>query len=79
MAWDSVHLFECATRVHYGAGSLAGLPGHLSDLSLQSVVLVSDQGLLAADTVERVEVGADGLINPARADISLDHQALHVF
>ena len=26
MAWDSVHLFECPTRVHYGAGAIAGLP-----------------------------------------------------
>jgi alcohol dehydrogenase class IV len=54
MAWDSVHLFECPTRVHYGAGAIAGLPGHLAELGLGSVVLVSDKGLLAAGTVERV-------------------------
>jgi alcohol dehydrogenase class IV len=54
VAWDSVHLFECPTRVHYGAGALAGLPAHLSELGLRSVVLVSDKGLLAAGTVDRV-------------------------
>jgi alcohol dehydrogenase class IV len=54
VAWDSPHLFECPTRVHYGAGSIAGLPGHLAGLGLERVVLVSDRGLLAAGTVERV-------------------------
>jgi alcohol dehydrogenase class IV len=54
VAWDSVHLFECPTRVHYGAGAIAGLPAHLAELGLRSVVLVSDPGLLAAGTVDRV-------------------------
>ena len=54
MAWDSVHLFECPTRVHYGAGAIAGLPAHLADLGLERVVLVSDAGLRAAGTVDRV-------------------------
>lgn len=54
MAWDSVHLFECPTRVHYGTGAIAGLPDHLTGLALRSVVLVSDAGLLAAGTVDRV-------------------------
>jgi alcohol dehydrogenase class IV len=44
----------CPTQVHYGAGAIAGLPGHLAELGLQSVVLVSDEGLLAAGAVERV-------------------------
>ena len=35
MAWDSVHLFECPTRVHYGAGAIAGLPAHLAELGLR--------------------------------------------
>jgi alcohol dehydrogenase class IV len=54
VAWDSVHLFECPTRVHYGPGAIAGLPAHLADLRLKRVVLVSDSGLLAAGTVDRV-------------------------
>jgi alcohol dehydrogenase class IV len=54
LAWDSVHLFECPTRIHYGAGAIAGLPGYLAELGLQAVVLVSDKGLLAAGTVDRV-------------------------
>jgi alcohol dehydrogenase class IV len=54
MAWDSVHLFECPTRVHYGAGAIAGLPERLAEIGLRSVVLVSDRGLLAAGTVDRV-------------------------
>ena len=54
MAWDSPHLFECPTRVHYGAGAIAGLPAQLAELGLARVVLVSDQGLLGAGTVERV-------------------------
>jgi alcohol dehydrogenase len=60
MAWDSVHLFECPTRVHYGAGAIAGLPGHLAELGLRSVVLVSDKGLLGAGTVDRVRDLAEG-------------------
>ncbi len=54
MAWDSVHLFECPTRVHYGPGAIAGLPAHLAELGLERIVLVSDRGLLAAGTVDRV-------------------------
>ncbi len=54
MAWDSVHLFECPTRVHYGRGALAGLPAQLAELGLARVVLVSDKGLLGAGTVARV-------------------------
>jgi alcohol dehydrogenase class IV len=54
MAWDSVHLFECPTRVHYGSGAIADLPAHLAELGMHGVVLVSDKGLLAAGTVDRV-------------------------
>src|SRR4051812_21865446 len=59
MAWDSVHLFECPTRVYYGAGAIAGLPAQLAELALGSVVLVSDQGLLGAGTVDRVRALAE--------------------
>jgi alcohol dehydrogenase len=59
MAWDSVHLFECPTRVYYGTGAIAGLPAHLAELGLESVVLVSDKGLLGAGTVERVRALAE--------------------
>ena len=54
MAWDSVHLFECPTRVFFGSGAVAGLPDHLAELGCRRVVLVSDAGLLAAGAVERI-------------------------
>ncbi len=54
MPWDGVHRFECPTRVYYGAGAIAGLPERLAEAGLRSVVLVSDRGLLAAGTVDRV-------------------------
>ena len=59
MAWDSVHLFECPTRVHYGAGAIAGLPGAPGRARPALVVLVSDKGLLGAGTVDRVRELAD--------------------
>ncbi|MDX6621240.1 MAG: alcohol dehydrogenase [Gaiellales bacterium] len=54
MPWDGVHLFECPTRVYYGAGAVAGLPERIAEAGLRSIMLVSDRGLLAAGTVERV-------------------------
>ena len=54
MAWDSVHPFECPTRVFFGAGAVDALAGHLGELGCRRVALVSDRGLAAAGTVERV-------------------------
>jgi alcohol dehydrogenase class IV len=60
VASDAVHLFECPTRVCYGAGAIAGLPERLAETGLRSVVLVSDEGLLAAGAVDRVSEIATG-------------------
>ena len=60
MAWDAVHLFECPTRVFFGAGAIDALPAHLGELGCRKVVLVSDRGLAAAGTVERVSALAVG-------------------
>lgn len=54
MAWDAVHLFECPTRVFYGAGASAGIGDHLQALGVGRVVLVSDRGVAGAGLVDRV-------------------------
>ena len=54
MAWDSVHPFECPTRLYYGFGAAAGLGERLRELAVTRAVLVSDPGVEAAGTVERV-------------------------
>ena len=48
MAWDSVHPFECPTRVYYGFGAAAGLGERLRELGVTRAVLVSDPGVEAA-------------------------------
>ena len=54
MAWDSVHLFECPTRIFYGWGGAVDAGERLRELAVRRAVLVSDAGLRAAGTVERV-------------------------
>ena len=54
MAWDSVHPFECPTRLYYGFGAASGLGERLRELAVTRAVLVSDPGVEAAGTVERV-------------------------
>lgn len=54
MAWDSIHAFECPTRVFFGAGAVNELPVQLRALDAKRVVLVSDRGLLAAGAVDRI-------------------------
>lgn len=54
MAWDSVHLFECPTRVFYGWGAAAQAGERLRELGVRRVLLVSDAGLRAAGAVDRV-------------------------
>jgi alcohol dehydrogenase class IV len=54
MAWDSVHLFECPTRVFYGRGASAGAGGRLRELGVERPLVVSDPGVAAAGIVDRV-------------------------
>ena len=54
MAWDSVHLFECPTRIFYGWGGAVGAGERLRELGVRRSVLVSDAGLRTAGTIERV-------------------------
>jgi alcohol dehydrogenase len=54
MAWDSVHLFECPTRIFYGSGGSAQTGERLRELGVRRAVLVSDAGLRSAGTVDRV-------------------------
>ena len=54
MAWDSVHLFECPTRVHYGFGASARAGEILRELGVSRALLVSDPGVEAAGVVDRV-------------------------
>ncbi len=73
MAWESVHLFECPTRVYYGRGAVQTLPDRLGELGLRRLVLVSDHGLEAAGAVERVAAiaragGAEVLTYTATAE-----------
>src|SRR3954465_10572618 len=54
MAWDSVHLFHCPTRVLYGRGASGQVGAELAGLGVTRVLLVSDRGLEAAGTVAAV-------------------------
>ncbi len=67
MAWDSVHLFECPTRVFYGAGASATVGERLAELGATNVVLVSDPGVAAAGLVDRI---AD-LVRGAGIDVAV--------
>ena len=63
MAWDSVHLFECPTRVLYGAGASAQAGQQLAALGVGKALLVSDPGVAEAGLVERLAsvIGAAGI------------------
>jgi alcohol dehydrogenase class IV len=54
MAWDSVHLFECPTRVFYGSGASAEVGERMAELGVTKAVLVSDPGVAGAGLVDRV-------------------------
>jgi alcohol dehydrogenase len=54
MAWDRVHLFECPTRVFYGWGAAAQTGERLRELGVTRALLVSDPGVVASGSVERV-------------------------
>ena len=46
MAWDSVHLFECPTRVFYGRGASHAVGEHLHELGVAHALIVSDTSML---------------------------------
>ncbi len=60
MAWDRVHLFECPTRVRYGAGAAAESGSCLAELDVTRALLVSDPGVQAAGAVDRVAESLHG-------------------
>lgn len=54
MAWDSVHLFTCPTRLLYGRGAYERAGEELAALGVRKALLVSDPVLERIGTVERV-------------------------
>jgi alcohol dehydrogenase class IV len=60
MAWDSVHLFECPTRVQYGAGASGAAGETLRGLGVSRALVVSDPGVEGAGLVDRVCEHATG-------------------
>jgi len=54
VTWDSVHLFECPTRVHYGFGASARAGEELRALGVTRALLVTDPGVEAAGIADAV-------------------------
>lgn len=54
MAWDSVHPFECPTRVLFGWGAAAQIGDRLKELGVTRALVVSDPGVAGAGIVDRV-------------------------
>src|SRR5687768_8045386 len=54
MPWDSVHPFECPTRVFYGWNASAQVGERLTELGVGKVLLVSDPGVAGAGIVDRI-------------------------
>lgn len=54
MAWDSVHPFECPTRVFFGWGASAEAGNRLKEFGVSRALIVSDPGVAGAGIVEKV-------------------------
>ena len=54
MAWDSVHPFECPTRVFYGRGASHAVGEHLRELGVEHALIVSDRGVADAGIVDSI-------------------------
>jgi alcohol dehydrogenase len=54
MPWDSVHPFECPTRIFYGRGASATVGEHLRELGVTRALVVSDRGVAGAGIVDAV-------------------------
>ncbi|MDQ2682857.1 MAG: iron-containing alcohol dehydrogenase [Chloroflexota bacterium] len=88
MPWDSVHPFECPTRVFYGWGASAQVGDRLKELGVTKALLVSDPGVQGAGIVDSVarhiEAAGIGVVrytgvqpNPTVANVEAG-QALYV-
>jgi alcohol dehydrogenase len=67
MTWDSVHAFECPTRVFYGRGASALVGERLSELGVTRALVVSDRGVAGAGIVDAVA----GHVRAAGIDVAL--------
>jgi alcohol dehydrogenase len=54
MSWDSVHPFECPTRVFFGWDASTQVGDRLKELGVTRALLVSDPGVAGAGIVDRV-------------------------
>jgi alcohol dehydrogenase len=54
MPWDSVHPFECPTRVFYGRGAANAVGEHLHELGVEHALVVSDSGVAGAGIVDSI-------------------------
>ena len=61
MVWDSVHPFECPTRVFYGWGASAQIGDRLTELGATKVLLVSDPGVAGAGIVDTVSAAIESV------------------
>jgi alcohol dehydrogenase class IV len=70
MPWDSVHRFECPTRVFYGRGASASVGEHLRELGVGRALVVSDRGVADAGIVDAIvsHIGDAGLEATVYAD-----------
>ena len=60
MAWDSVHPFECPTRVFFGWDASAQVGDRLRELGVTRALLVSDPGVAGAGIVDRISAHITG-------------------
>ena len=54
MPWDSVHPFECPTRVFYGRGASHAVGEHCSSWECAHALIVSDPGVAGAGIVDAI-------------------------
>jgi alcohol dehydrogenase len=88
MTWDTIHEFECPTRVFYGWGASSEVGQRLVELGVTRVLLVSDGGVRRAGIVEAiaepirtagldVAVYADAQSNPTIGNVADAVQVWH--
>jgi alcohol dehydrogenase len=65
--WDTVHLFECPTRVFFGRGASGEVGAQLHELAVTNALLVSDRGVAGAGLVDRIA----GAIRSAGIDVAV--------
>ena len=88
MTWDSIHEFECPTRVFYGWGASNEVGERLVELGVTRALLVSDDGVRRAGIVDAiaeqmrtagldVAVYADAQSNPTIGNVTDAVQVWH--